>query len=51
MENVMDLYEHPYDLKRLIICFDERPCQLICDAIIPIPIKPESPHTEHYEYI
>ena len=47
----MDLYEQPYDPKRPVICFDERPCQLIGDAIIPIPIKPGSPKKEHYEYI
>jgi len=51
MEDVLDLYEQPYDPKRPIICFDERPCQLIGDAIIPIPMKPGSPKKEHYEYI
>lgn len=51
MEDVLDLYEKPYDPKRPVICFDERPCQLIGDAIIPIPIKPGSPKKEHYEYI
>ena len=47
----MDLYGQPYDPKHPVICFDERPCQLIGDAIIPIPIKPGSPKKEHYEYI
>ena len=51
MEDVLDLYEQPYDPKHPVICFDERPCQLIDDAIIPIPIKPGSPKKEHYEYI
>jgi hypothetical protein len=51
MEDVLDLYEQAYDPKRPVICFDERPCQLIGDAIIPIPIKPGSPKREHYEYI
>ena len=51
MEDVLNLYEHPYDPKRPVICFDERPCQLIGDAIVPIPIKPGSPKKEHYEYI
>ena len=48
---MLDLYEQPYDPKHPVICFDERPCQLIGDAIIPIPIKPGSPRKEHYEYI
>jgi hypothetical protein len=51
MEDVLDLYEQPYDPKHPVICFDERPCQLIGDAIIPIPMKPRSPKKEHYEYI
>jgi len=51
MEDVLDLYEQPYDPKRPVICFDERPCQLIGDAIIPIPIKPGSPKKQHYEYV
>ena len=51
MEDVLDLYEQPYDPKHTVICFDERPCQLIGDAFIPIPIKPGSPKKEHYEYI
>jgi hypothetical protein len=51
MEDVLDLYEQPYNPKRPVICFDERPCQLIGDAIVPIPIKPGSSKKEHYEYI
>jgi hypothetical protein len=51
MEDILDLYEQPYDPKRPVICFDERPCQLIGDAIVPIPIKPGSPKKEHYEYV
>ena len=51
MEDVLDLYEQPYDPKHPVICFDERPCQLISDAIIPIPMKPGCPKKEHYEYI
>jgi hypothetical protein len=51
MEDILELYEQPYDPKRPVICFDERPCQLIGDAITPIPIKPGSSKKEHYEYI
>ena len=51
MEDVLDLYERPCDPKRPVICFDERPCQLIDDAIIPMPIRPGSPKKEHYEYV
>ena len=51
MKDVLDIYEQPYNPKRPVLCFDERPCQLIGDAIIPIPIKPGSPKKEHYEYV
>lgn len=39
------------DALDIILCFDERPCKLISDAIIPIPIKPGSLKKEHYEYV
>jgi len=51
MEDVLDLYEKSYDPKHPVICFDERPCQLIGDAVIPIPMKSGSPKKEHYEYV
>lgn len=51
MEDVLDLYEQPYDPSRPVICFDERPCQLIGDSIVPLPIKPGSTKKEHYEYL
>ena len=51
MKDVLDLYEQPYDPKRPVISFDEGPCQLISDVIIPIPIKPGRLKEEHYEYI
>jgi DDE superfamily endonuclease len=40
MEEVLDLYEEPYDPKRPVVCFDERPCQLIGDVRDPLPMKP-----------
>jgi hypothetical protein len=40
MEEVRDLYEEPYDEKRPVVCFDERPCQLIGDVRDPLPMKP-----------
>ena len=46
----MDLYEQPYDPLRPVICMDERPCQLIDDVIVPIPMKPGKPRKRDYEY-
>ena len=40
MEGVLDLYEEPYDPKRPVVCFDERPCQLIGEVRDPLPMKP-----------
>ena len=39
MEEVLDVYEQDYNPKKPVICFDERPCQLIGDIIAPIPMK------------
>jgi hypothetical protein len=50
MEDVLNLYEQPYDSRYPVICFDERPCQLIGDTIAPIPMKPGNPKREDYEY-
>lgn len=50
MEQVLDIYEKPYDPLRPVICFDERPCQLLGDILVPIPMKPGSPKREDYHY-
>jgi hypothetical protein len=39
MEEVLDIYERPYNPLQPVICFDERPCQLISDVVAPIPMK------------
>jgi hypothetical protein len=50
MEDVLELYEQPFDPKRPQICFDERPCQLISEKRIPIPAEPGQPERCDYEY-
>ena len=50
MEDILDLYEEPYDPKRPVIGVDERPCQLIGDVVMPIPMKPGKPKKEDNEY-
>jgi PAS domain-containing protein len=40
MEEILDLYEEPYDPLRPVVCFDERPCQLIGNVRDPLPMKP-----------
>jgi hypothetical protein len=50
MEEVLDVYERNYDPKRPVICFDERPCQLIGDILAPIPMKPGQVQRQDHHY-
>ena len=50
MEDVLDQYDQTYDPKHPLICFDERPCQLIDDVIVPIPVNPGKPRKRDSEY-
>lgn len=50
MEDLLDLYEEPYDPMRPMVCVDERPCQLIESKREPIPAKPGRPERYDYEY-
>ena len=51
MEHILDLYAQPYDPKRPLWCFDERPCQLLGDSLVPIPMQPGKKwrYDHHYE--
>jgi hypothetical protein len=40
MEEVLDLYEQPYDPTRPMICFDERPYQMLGEVRDPLPMAP-----------
>ena len=51
MYDVLDLYEEKYDPESPLICFDEKPKQLLGDKRMPIPMKPGSPEKYDYEYI
>ncbi len=37
MEDVLDLYEEPYDSNKPLICFDELPYQLVAETRAPLP--------------
>lgn len=50
MERVLDIYERPYDPKRPVVCFDERPCQLLGEVMMPMPMKPGRPERQDYHY-
>lgn len=50
MEQVLDTYEQPYDPRQPVVCFDERPCQLLGDVLMPIPMKPGRVERQDYHY-
>jgi hypothetical protein len=50
MEQVLDRYEKPYNANYPVVCFDERPCQLIEDVLQPIPMKEGQVKREDYHY-
>ncbi len=50
MEEVLDLYEEPYDPKRPMICFDEQPYQMLSDVRDPLPMKLGRPEHVDFEY-
>jgi len=50
MEDILELYQQPYDAQVPVVCFDERPVQLISETRSPIPAQPGSPQRYDYEY-
>jgi hypothetical protein len=50
MEEVLDLYERPYDPAQPVVCFDERPCQLLAETRAPLPLLPGRPARYDYTY-
>jgi hypothetical protein len=50
MERLLWLYALPYDPLYPVVCFDERPCFLIGDAVAPLPMQSGHVRKEHYAY-
>jgi len=50
MEDVLDLYQEPYDSLRPVVCMDETSKQLVAEMRIPIPARPGHPRRVDYEY-
>jgi hypothetical protein len=50
MEDVLDLYEQPYNPLFPLLCFDETPYQLIGEKLVPIAMKPGQPQRYDSEY-
>lgn len=51
MEDVLDVYERPYDPLRPVVCMDEKPYQLLGEGKEPLPMKPGSDKKLDSEYV
>ncbi len=51
MEDILDLYQQPFDEAYPVICMDEKPYQLLDETKTPIPMKPGKPERRDGEYI
>ena len=50
MEDVLDLYNEPYDARLPVVNFDEKSKQLVSEARTPIPAREGQPARFDYEY-
>ena len=50
MERVLALYAAPYDARRPVVCFDERPCVLHAEVRQPLLMRPGAELRQDYEY-
>jgi DDE superfamily endonuclease len=50
MEDILWLYEQPYDPLSPVVCFDEQPCFLIGDLLEPLAAASGRIRKEHYAY-
>ena len=51
MEDVLEVYQQPYDPKRPQVCLDEASKQLIGETCLPVPAAPGRAAREDYEYV
>jgi hypothetical protein len=50
MEDVLDVYERPYDPNRPVVNMDEQPVQLVKDTRQPLETEPGQPRRYDHEY-
>lgn len=50
MEDVLSLYEEPYDARRPVVCFDEKSVQLVAETRVASAVAPGQPRRYDYEY-
>lgn len=51
MEEILDVYELPYNPERPVVCMDEKPYQLLGDARKPLPMRPGDNQKTDSEYV
>ena len=51
MEDILDVYESPYDPRLPVVCMDEKPYQLLGEAREPLPMIPGSSRKTDSEYV
>ena len=50
LEQLLHLYALPYDERRPVVCFDERPCFLVGDSVAGLEMKAGRVARRHYAY-
>ncbi len=50
MEEVLEVYERPYDPDYPVVCMDEQPVQLLNETRVPIKATKQHPQRVDYEY-
>jgi DDE superfamily endonuclease len=50
MEHILALYARPYDPLYPVLCFDEKSYQLRSDSRLTLPMRPDQPRRQDYEY-
>lgn len=50
MEDILEVYQRPYDPRRPLVCLDETSKQLTAETRVPIAAKPGQPARHDYEY-
>jgi len=50
MEDILDVYERPFNPDAPVVCMDEQPVQLVKETRKPYPVKPGAPRRVDYEY-
>lgn len=50
MEDILDVYQRPYDPLQPLVCMDEMSKPLIGETRVPLPVMPGQPKKYDYEY-